>query len=519
MKRKYILPMFLLVWGGLLAVTYAGEPNTETEKMAPQAPSPAPEVIDVLDKMDAVGKDVRTVRARFNYELNQTLYEDVQKRRGNLSYQTPNLLRFEFTDPPRETFIFDGRVLYHKKEATKQLILWELRGPQDPPVESFELGQTPFPLPFGQRKESVLKSFAVSRDAEAETADKEKRSVLVLVPKPDTNLARDYTRILLWVDAASWLPTRARLFDTSENITTVDFHPIEITLEARANRLGLLLQDFRVGRLRRPAESQAVSRPPRNQMNVQMRNHLPGAPAVVLENVHAIRREGRLDSRRQRRQLPAQVRRLLRRHLHDRTVMLLGNQKRMARRDGLDVHEHQAHLILINPGAGDLAGGNLAENAIGHAYSLHHTLRIKKLARTVEVGRARLLLLFALLLRLFLLSLFHKFKAAKRRRVAEATCSQFNQSRIASRPFGKPRRHVFKQFLGRRLVPQPRSHPPSGIQRSMLRRRNQPFRKPASLLGLGNRRGNGFMLYDRRCQLPERRRPMALCTPQFPSLL
>ena len=238
MKMKQILTMLLLMWGGLLAVTYAGEPNTETEKAPAPSPPPATNVIEVLDKMDAAGKDVRTVQAQFDYELNQTLYEDVQKRHGNLSYQTPNLLRFEFTDKPRETFIFDGRTLYHKKEATKQLILWELRRPQDPPVESFELGKTPFPLPFGQRKESVLKSFAVSRDAEAETADKEKRSVLVLVPKPDTNLARDYTRILLWVDMTSCLPTRARLFDTSENITTVDFHHIEINKDVNPKDFG-----------------------------------------------------------------------------------------------------------------------------------------------------------------------------------------------------------------------------------------------------------------------------------------
>jgi outer membrane lipoprotein-sorting protein len=50
----------------------------------------------------------------------------------------------------------------------------------------------------------------------------------VLVPKPDTPLAKDYTKILLWVDPKTSLPTRVRLYDTSENITTVDFRDIEI---------------------------------------------------------------------------------------------------------------------------------------------------------------------------------------------------------------------------------------------------------------------------------------------------
>ena len=207
----------------------AAEPAAPAAPPAPpaEAPALATEAAEVLDKMDAVGKDLRSVRAKFDYELNQTLYSDIKKRKGDLLYQAPNMLRFEFTDKPQETFVFDGRVLYHKKDPTKQLIVWELRLPSEPPVESLSLGKTPFPLPFGQKKETVLKFFTASRDAKEEAADPEKRAVLVLVPKKDTDLARDYAKVLLWVDAKTWIPTRARLFDTSENITTVDFHHIE----------------------------------------------------------------------------------------------------------------------------------------------------------------------------------------------------------------------------------------------------------------------------------------------------
>jgi outer membrane lipoprotein-sorting protein len=210
----------------------AGEPASpppekpEAEKPAAETAPPA-DVVEVLDKMDAAGKEFKAIRAKFDYELNQTLYEDVQKRKGELLYQAPNLLRFEFTDRPQETFVFDGRVMYHKKDATKQLILWEVRLPDEPAVDSFELGKTPFPLPFGQRKTAVLKHFTVSRDAKEEAADKDKRAVLVLVPKKDTPLARDYAKILLWIETKQYLSTRARLVDTSENVTTVDFHHIE----------------------------------------------------------------------------------------------------------------------------------------------------------------------------------------------------------------------------------------------------------------------------------------------------
>ncbi|HUU10445.1 MAG TPA: outer membrane lipoprotein carrier protein LolA [Phycisphaerae bacterium] len=211
-----------------------------------EEPVPAPkveetlpaDVVEVLDKMDAAGKTLKTVRAQFDYELNQTLYDDTQKRKGNLVYQAPNLLRFEFTDRPQETFVFDGRTLFHKKDATRQLIIWELRLPDEPPVDSFELGKVPFPLPFGQKKETVLKHFTVTRDAKEEAADKAKRAVLALVPKKDSDLARDYRCIRLWVDAKQNLPTRARLEDTSENITTVDFHHVETNKDADEKQFG-----------------------------------------------------------------------------------------------------------------------------------------------------------------------------------------------------------------------------------------------------------------------------------------
>ena len=203
---------------------------------AAESKPPAADVVEVLDRMDAAGKKFKTVCATFDYELNQTLYEDIQKRKGKLAYRTPNLLRFEFTDRPRETFVFDGRVLYHKKDPTKQLIIWELRLPDEPAVESFEIGKIPFPLPFGQKKAAVLKHFNVTRSAAEEAKDKAKRQVLALVPKKGTDLAKDYTRILLWIDAKQSLPTRARLHDTSENITTVDFHHVETNKHLNADQ-------------------------------------------------------------------------------------------------------------------------------------------------------------------------------------------------------------------------------------------------------------------------------------------
>jgi outer membrane lipoprotein-sorting protein len=230
----------VLAWAAACAAAGAADPAAPAPAApaaAADAPPPAPlppDAAEALDKMDEAGRKIRTLRAPFDYELNQTLYEDVQKRKGILTFRVPNLLRFEFTDKPRETFVFDGRMLYHKKDATRQLVVWEVRLADEPPVESFELGKTPFPMPFGQKRETVVKHFSVSRDADEEKKDPQKRVVLALVPKRETELARQYMKIILWVDAKDYLPRRARLLDTSENVTTIDFRSIEVNPEVDA---------------------------------------------------------------------------------------------------------------------------------------------------------------------------------------------------------------------------------------------------------------------------------------------
>ena len=212
-------------FGGEAAPPPACPPPAAPEAAAP--PALDPETDRVLDGMDAEGRKVTSLAAKFDYELNQTLFEDIKKRAGTVVFRMPNDFKFEFTSGEKETFVFDGRVLYHKKDPTKQLVIWEVRTPQEPPVESFELGKTPFPLPFGQKKETVLKYFDVSRDKAEEAKDKAKRAVLALVPKEGTAISRDYEKIVLWIETKTYLPTRVRLFDRSENITTIDFHHID----------------------------------------------------------------------------------------------------------------------------------------------------------------------------------------------------------------------------------------------------------------------------------------------------
>ncbi len=204
----------------------ASAPRTESPPVQPPRATLGAACAALLDKVDAAGRDLKTVHARFDYELNQTLFEDIKRREGVLAFEAPNRLRFEFTGREKEAFIFDGRTLYHRQDAVEQMHEWEVRRADEPPVESFELGKTPFPMPFGQKKEAVLKHFDVKLGPAVKGTDGKERPALVLAPKKGTQLVETYTRITLWFDPETYLPVQARLWDTSENITTIAFHDI-----------------------------------------------------------------------------------------------------------------------------------------------------------------------------------------------------------------------------------------------------------------------------------------------------
>lgn len=68
-----------------------------------------------------------------------------------------------------------------------------------------KLGDGPFPLPIGQDKEDVKKQFDVVKGAPAKD-DPPQTIHLTLTPKPNTELAKKFTSIDIWVDQKSHMP-------------------------------------------------------------------------------------------------------------------------------------------------------------------------------------------------------------------------------------------------------------------------------------------------------------------------
>lgn len=92
-------------------------------------------------------------------------------------------------------------------------------------VDLLQLGKGPFPVPFGQKAETVIERFAVATRPR-EQSDPPETDYLKLTTRPRHKREMKLEWIELWVQAASGLPVKIVALDKSENRTTVLFKNI-----------------------------------------------------------------------------------------------------------------------------------------------------------------------------------------------------------------------------------------------------------------------------------------------------
>ena len=209
-------------------------------------PAVAAELDRVLRRVEKAGDEVQRIECDFDYEHNAQLVDDHEWRTGRLQYHKPNRFRIEFTDGGKEAFRFDGRVYVEDRPAQKARYVYRLRNTADPEITDLDIDKVPFPLPFGQKRDKVLKTFSVTyggtkelepwsapagKSATAAKSDAKEYDYLDLKPKKGTSIGRDYVRIEMWIDRETGLPRQIRMEDKSDRILTVRFG------EARRNEL------------------------------------------------------------------------------------------------------------------------------------------------------------------------------------------------------------------------------------------------------------------------------------------
>ncbi len=188
---------------------------------APAAPSgslsPDSTVDQILDALDARGRNLKAFSADVSLTEGDATLGNTVTRHGKVLYQDRNgnpRLRVVFEKREADGKVFDERVEYlladgwltDRTYAKRIQARRQVLRPGEK-VDLLKLGEGPFPLPIGQKKEAVHEQFEAKKAAPAK--DDPKGTVhLQLTPKPGTQFARKFDVIDVWVDLKTHMPAR-----------------------------------------------------------------------------------------------------------------------------------------------------------------------------------------------------------------------------------------------------------------------------------------------------------------------
>jgi hypothetical protein len=216
----------------------ATRPTTEPSTRPAADSSSDQEVRRILDALENAGERYATTRADLQYTVDNRMMGYKEMRTGWVAYQkaagkTPAMLRIEFDtlrlDEGRQfdekiDYAFDGRQLSIARHKIKQINRYRIA--EDQLHRPMRLAEGPFPLPFGQKAEEMLKYFRIT--TRPARGDEPKNSdYLKLTPRDDDGRQINAVSIEMWVDRDAGLPVKIISVGRDRSTTTVAFDKLQ----------------------------------------------------------------------------------------------------------------------------------------------------------------------------------------------------------------------------------------------------------------------------------------------------
>ena len=230
-------------------ILFAGAKPALSQETANRPGSGSARVDEILTQLQHRSDDLKDIRCEVRFVEDDRLNLTQRIKSGEILFlmTKPNsrfLIYFQKTESDgvlgkQEWYLFDGQWLYQAVERTTQVTKQEVAQP-DKEFDLFDLEKAPFPLPFGQKRETILRNFDVTLvpPAPGDPADTDH---LICIPKTDSRLYRKYDRLDLFVHRDMHLPSRIVVTKNDKlEINTADFPD----LSEKSINAGVKLKDF-----------------------------------------------------------------------------------------------------------------------------------------------------------------------------------------------------------------------------------------------------------------------------------
>lgn len=218
------------------ATSCAGPTSAQSTK--PEAPADS-SVDQILDALDARGKDLKSFTADLTLGEADAATGDETTRRGKFWYQADHngsaRIRVTFdtkvagnkVTEDKIEYLLSGPDLIDRTYRTRTQVTRHILKPGEK-LDLFKLGEGPFPLPIGQKKEDVHAQFDV-KNVGPKKDDPVDTTHVQLIPKAETRLERKFKSIDVWVGTKDQMPHRIETLDKNESSTRItELSKIEI---------------------------------------------------------------------------------------------------------------------------------------------------------------------------------------------------------------------------------------------------------------------------------------------------
>ena len=118
---RKVLPAFLAATALVLAAA-----PLHSETMAPAGAPVSKDLKQVLDRLQRHYHDTNSFTAKFNEEI-ATVGAPKRQRQGTVSFRKPGWMRWEFSDPEKQTIVSDGTTLYSYDPDLNQVLKTPLK--------------------------------------------------------------------------------------------------------------------------------------------------------------------------------------------------------------------------------------------------------------------------------------------------------------------------------------------------------------------------------------------------------
>lgn len=188
----------------LVSVAFGEEQSSSSTR-----PALDPVVDKILTRLE--NREVGDLHARVSWELRYVLdlEEDADKKLGRIWYAEADPVPRFLVDFDKqisgnrirkldEKHLFDGRWYVELQSRTKTVTRREVRKEEDR-GNPYRIGEGVFPLPFGQKKEDILREFEVRRVTKSGPDDPKNADHLQLRPREGSSTAQSYKQLDFWI--------------------------------------------------------------------------------------------------------------------------------------------------------------------------------------------------------------------------------------------------------------------------------------------------------------------------------